>query len=99
MSKVGPKHQVTIPKDVFQNLRLEVGDYLDVQVRGNTITMVPAKLIPKEDSWFYTSEWQAKEREADKAIAKGEVSGPFTSVKDLVAHLEQRPKPKRARKT
>lgn len=96
-TKVGPKHQVTIPKDVFEQLRLDVGDYLDVQVRGNTITMVPAKLIPKEDAWFYTPEWQAKERQAGEAIARGKVSGPFTSAKELIAHLEKRPK--RTRKT
>lgn len=30
-TKIGPKHQVTIPKSVFEALHLEVGDILDVQ--------------------------------------------------------------------
>lgn len=88
-TKVGPKHQVTIPKEVFEKLELEVGDYLDVQVRGNTIAMVPAKLIPKDQAWFYTPEWQRKEREADETIARGEVSGPFRSAQELIAHLDK----------
>ncbi|MCI0529273.1 MAG: AbrB/MazE/SpoVT family DNA-binding domain-containing protein, partial [Nitrospira sp.] len=75
-TKIGPKHQITIPKEVFERLHLEIGDYLEVQVRGNYIVMVPKKLISKDQVWFYTPEWQEKEREADEAIARGEVSGP-----------------------
>ena len=88
--KIGPKHQVTIPKDVFQKLRLATGDFLDVQVTDEGILMVPQKLIPKDQAWFYTEEWQEKEREADEAIARGEVSQPFTSVDALMAHLQER---------
>ena len=29
LTKIGPKHQVTIPKTVFERLKLDVGDYLD----------------------------------------------------------------------
>lgn len=90
VTKVGPKHQVTIPKDVFEGLDLEVGDYLDVRVRGLAITMVPTKLIPKDQAWFHTPEWQRKEREADRAMEQGEVSGPFSSAAALLDHLRKR---------
>lgn len=53
--------------------------------------MVPQKLIPKDQAWFYTEEWQETEREADEAIARGEVSQPFTSVDALMAHLQEKP--------
>ena len=96
-TRVGPKHQVTIPKEVFERLKLEVGDYLDVQVRGSTIAMVPAKLIPKDQAWFYAPEWQKKEREADEAIARGEVSGPFSSAKEMLGHLGKRARRRRKR--
>ncbi|MBI4531884.1 MAG: AbrB/MazE/SpoVT family DNA-binding domain-containing protein [Candidatus Latescibacteria bacterium] len=86
-TKIGPKHQVTIPKEVFERLHLEVGEYLDVEVKEDRILMVPKKLIPKDQAWFYTPEWQAKEREADEAIARGEVSGPFSSIEALKTHL------------
>ena len=52
--KIGPKHQVTIPKDVFE------------------------------------AEWQTKEREADEAIAKGEVSGPFSKASDALKALKKK---------
>lgn len=91
-TKVGPKHQVTIPKKVFEKLRLEVGDYLDVEAKGNYIAMIPKKLIPKNQAWFYTAEWQEKESEADEAIDRGEVAGPFSSATRLIKHLRKRRK-------
>ena len=92
LTRIGPKHQVTIPKAVFERLKLDVGDYLDVQVKGATITMAPKKLIPKDQAWFYTSGWQKKEGEADEAIARGDVSGPFTSADELIKHLRKKTK-------
>ena len=88
IAKIGPKHQVTIPKEVFNKLRLEVGDYLDVEATKDGILMMPKKLIPKDEAWFHTNAWQEKEREADEAIARGEVSGPFTTVDDLMQHIQ-----------
>jgi hypothetical protein len=54
--------------------------------------MVPAKLVPKSEAWFHTPEWQAKERAADEAIARREVSGPFSSAGDLIRHLAHSPR-------
>ena len=92
ITKVGPKHQVTIPKEVFEKMKLDVGDYLDVQLNGSLITMTPQRLVARDQAWFYTPEWQEKERDADKAIAAGEVSGPFTSASELTKHLRKRRK-------
>lgn len=88
-TKVGPKHQVTIPKEVFSGLRLEVGDYLEFEVAGGTVRIAPKKLISKEDAWFHSAEWQEKEREADRAIQKCELSGPFTTANALLRHLKR----------
>jgi len=88
--KIGPKHQVTIPKEVFDSLHLEVGDFLDTQVKDNAIVLIPKKLVTKDQEWFWTKEWQAREREADDAIAKGEVSGPFSKASDALKVLKKR---------
>ena len=87
-TKIGPKHQITIPKKVFEELGLDAGDYLEVAVKENQILMFPQKLIPKDQAWFYTPEWQVKERKADRDIARGNLDGPFDSVKDLTAYLQ-----------
>ena len=88
-TRVGPKHQVTIPGKIFKALQLEVGDYLDVRVTEEGIFMLPKKLVPKDQAWFYTKEWQAKEREADEAIARGEISNQFETVDELISHLRK----------
>jgi len=90
LTKIGPKHQVTIPKDAFRLLRLGVGDYLDAQVKGSVITLVPMKPVPRDQAWFHTPEWQQQEREADQAMARGDLSGPFASADELLRHLGKR---------
>lgn len=85
--RIGPKHQVTIPAEVFKELRLKVGDFLGAKIRNSEIVFRPKKLIPKDQAWFWTKEWQKKEREADGDIRSGRLSGPFTDAKDLIAHL------------
>jgi antitoxin MazE len=87
--KIGPKHQITIPKNVFDSLRLEVGDFLDTHVKDNALILVPKKLIPKDQEWFWTKEWQEMEKEADDAIAKGETIGPFAKASDAIKALKK----------
>ncbi len=48
------------------------------------------KLIPKDQAWFFTPEWQAKEQEADEDIRLERVSGPFSSAKDLIRSLRKK---------
>jgi AbrB family looped-hinge helix DNA binding protein len=89
LTKISPKHQITIPKEAFEKLRLEVGDFLEVDVTEGGLLLIPKKLISKDQAWFWTKEWQKKEKEADEAIARGEVSGPFKNASELVRHLRK----------
>ena len=89
ITRIGPKHQVTIPREVFERLRLAPGEYLEVKVDGEHISMAPQKFIPRDQNWFFTPEWQSKEEEADKAIAAGQVSNAFSSANKLLAHLKK----------
>ena len=50
--KIGPKHQITIPREVFDSLHLEVGDFLDTHVKDNAIVLIPKKLVPKDQAFF-----------------------------------------------
>jgi len=89
-TRISPKHQITIPKEVFEKLHLEVGDILGVDLTGEGLLLVPKKLISKDQDWFWTKEWQKKEKEADDAIERGELSGPFKNARDLIRHLRRR---------
>jgi AbrB family looped-hinge helix DNA binding protein len=89
-TRIGPKHQITIPQQAVKMLGLKVGDSLEVQVKGTTIHLVPQRLVPVDQVWFWSKEWQQKEKEADEDIAHGRLSGPFTSADELVRHLRGR---------
>ncbi len=89
-TRIGPKHQITIPKEIFEALNLDVGDFLEAGIEDNTIVLVPQKLIPKDQVWFWTKDWQKKEREADEAILKGDLVGPFSNIKDALKALKKK---------
>ena len=87
LTRIGPKHQITIPQDAFNRLGLKPGDYLEVEVRGEALYLVPQNLIPRDQAWFWSREWRGKEQEADEDIVQGQISGPFDSVDELIRHL------------
>ncbi|HEY3117341.1 MAG TPA: AbrB/MazE/SpoVT family DNA-binding domain-containing protein [Chloroflexota bacterium] len=87
VTRIGPKHQITIPVDAFTELGLEAGDILDVQVDGEGLRLVPQKLVPRDQAWFWSKEWQEGEREAEADIQEGRTSGPFDSAEELMRHL------------
>jgi AbrB family looped-hinge helix DNA binding protein len=88
--KIGPKHQITIPKEIFKSLHLKVGDFVETAIRDNVVVLTPQKLVPRDQEWFWTREWQEKEREADEAILKGKVTGPFDKAADAIKALKKK---------
>lgn len=84
--KISSKRQVAIPKDVMEALKLEPGDEVEFRVKDETAVLVPIKTIkvPRDQAWFWTSEWQQKEKQADNDLA----SGRFRDVDGLEDLLE-----------
>ncbi len=67
--KIGAKNRVTIPKEIFGKLGSKPGDYVEAQVRNGRIVLTPKEIVDKEDdAWFWSKEWQEKERRADEDI-------------------------------
>lgn len=89
ITKISPKRQITIPKEICKKLNLETGDYLEVDTINEGIVLIPKKLISRDQEWFWSKEWQAKEKEADEAISRGEISQIFENADDLIKHLRQ----------
>jgi AbrB family looped-hinge helix DNA binding protein len=90
LTRISPKHQITIPKEAFEKLQLEVGDFLEVETTEEGLLLIPQKLVSKDQTRFWTREWQEKEKEANEAIAKGELSKPFKKADELIRHLRKR---------
>lgn len=87
VTRIGPRHQITIPQEAFDGLGLKAGDFLEVDVRDGALYLVPQRLIPRDQAWFWTRDWHEREREADEEIARGELAGPFESAGTLLRHL------------
>jgi AbrB family looped-hinge helix DNA binding protein len=86
--RIGAKRQVTIPSRISRALRLKKGDHLMMRLAGGRVEMIPVSLIPKDQLWFWTPEWQAKEREVDEALARGEFKEAST-VEELLKELKR----------
>jgi AbrB family looped-hinge helix DNA binding protein len=86
-ARIGARRQITIPEAALQQLGLQPGDVLDVQVRDEGLYLVPHKRLPRDQAWFWSDEWRAKEREASEAIERGELSGPFQTAEGVARHL------------
>ncbi|HZY11070.1 MAG TPA: hypothetical protein VFF29_07940 [Bacteroidota bacterium] len=66
-------------------------------VKDDDIVLVPRRayermqsiiqLIDESQLWFWTKEWQTKEKEAERDIQAGRLHGPFQTKKQLKAAL------------
>lgn len=81
------RSQVTIPKEFVDALGLHEGDRLECRLENGKIVIVPTVEIPKDQTWFWTEEWQKGEKEAEEDIKAGRVK-KFNHVHDLIADLE-----------
>ena len=86
--KISSKRQVSVPKNVMDALELKPGDEVDFRVEGNTARLVPIKTIkvPRDQAWFWTPEWQEKEREADIELATGQYTD-FDQLEEVLKDL------------
>lgn len=89
VSKLGQRNQVTIPQKLVKALHLQPGDIFEIRREGVNIVLVPKKIIPAEQAWFWSKAWQEKEKEADEDIRSGRVSEPFENADQLINHLRK----------
>jgi len=88
LRKLGQNYQVALPKEVVKILHLNTNDYLDISVKENKIIIEPQVVIPKDQAYFYTPEWQKEEAEAHEDIKKGRVT-KTKNPKGLFKELER----------
>ena len=72
--RISSKRQISIPKHVMEAMNLSAGDEIDIRIENGTAYLVPVTTIkvPRDQAWFWTKEWQEKEREADCRHRRGQ---------------------------
>lgn len=88
LRKLGKNYQVALPREIAKALCLHINDYLDIKVKDNVIVIEPQLIIPKEQAYFYTSEWQKEEAEAHHDIKKHRVT-KTKNLKELFKELDR----------
>jgi AbrB family looped-hinge helix DNA binding protein len=84
--KVREKYQVTIPEEVREKIPLKVGERVEVTARGNEIIIRPVVEIPREQAWFWNTEWQEQVSQSIKELERGKMK-VFKSVKEARKHF------------
>ena len=72
---------------VKDRIPIEDGDMLQVMIEDGKIVLVPMKLIPAEQAWFWTTPWQDAERQAQADIKAGRIKA-FVNIDDLLEELD-----------
>ena len=85
--KVTRGGQVTIPAEMRRQAGIDVGDYVEMRLQEGHLVLVPKQLIDKDQTWFWTKEWQATEREAEDDLRAGQVK-EFDTLDEMIADLD-----------
>ena len=78
--------QITLPASIRRKAHVEEGDLLEAEVRNDEIILRPKKLIDKSQAWYWTKEWQEREKRADEDIAAGR-HRDFDTLDDALRYL------------
>lgn len=85
--KVTRGGQVTIPAEMRRQAGIDIGDYVEMRLEEGHLVLVPKQLIDKDQTWFWTQEWQAAEHEAEDELRAGQVKA-FDTLDELIADLD-----------
>ncbi len=82
------KNQVTLPSEITRALHVQEGDEIEFSVTPEgEVVLRGLTVIPSDQRWFWTEEWQRGEREANEQIRAGE-GETFMNPEDMFADIE-----------
>jgi len=88
VTKLRERSQVTLPAEIVKKLDLKAGDNLEITLEDEKIMIKPVLIIDRAQSWFWSSDWQAKEKEVEFDIKAGRIH-KADGFKDLIEKLKE----------
>src|SRR5713101_1615638 len=92
IGKIGQRRQVVIPKEIFDALGLQTGDFIEVTQVKRTVVIKPKKIVDADD--VLTPAEEAIVRKGEAQLRRGE----YVTLEDLERDMD-RPAVTRRRKT
>jgi antitoxin component of MazEF toxin-antitoxin module len=86
---IGEGGTVRIPEELLERARLKAGAHVSLRVSDEGDIVIQPEERDPDQAWFWTEEWQKKEREADEDIAAGRTTR-YLSDEAFTAELERR---------
>ncbi|WDL99816.1 AbrB/MazE/SpoVT family DNA-binding domain-containing protein (plasmid) [Alicyclobacillus sp. ALC3] len=86
-AKLGKRSQLVLPKAIVDAMKLEEGTEFEVQIVDGRIVMEPMLSIPRSQAWFWSDEWQKREREADEDARAGRMT-TIRNAEELDAYIK-----------
>jgi AbrB family looped-hinge helix DNA binding protein len=88
--EVRSRNQVTLPKSLTKTLAIHEGDILEYTIEDGKIIITPKTLVPKDQAWYWTKEWQTGEQQVEREIAnKGH--GKEYTVDEFLGEIKDAP--------
>ncbi|MCL2594152.1 MAG: AbrB/MazE/SpoVT family DNA-binding domain-containing protein [Promicromonosporaceae bacterium] len=88
-AEVRKRNQFTLPPAIARALRVKVGDKVEfTATEDGAVTVRGARIVPTDQAWFWSPEWQAMEREVDVDRAAGVPPHRFGSVAEMDVFLD-----------
>jgi len=88
VTKLRDRSQVTLPAEIIKKLDLKAGDNLEITLEDEKIVIKPVMVIDRAQSWFWSRDWQAKEKEVESDIKSGRIH-KANGFKDLIEKLKE----------
>jgi antitoxin MazE len=88
VTKLRERSQITLPAEIVKKLDLKTGDNLEISLEEGKIVIKPVLVIDRSQLWFWSKDWQAKEKEVEEDIKSGRVH-KVRGIKDLVEKLDK----------
>ena len=82
ISKLGQRRQIVIPKEICDELGLQVGDFVEVRQVKGTVVIKPKKLVDADD--VLTPQEEAIVRKGERQLRQGK-SKPWSQIKHELA--------------
>ena len=86
--QVREKAQITLPSKIRQALGIKQGDYLEAEVEGNKIVLIPKIIVDKAETVTLSKKGEEMLDEALNDVRKGNVR-KFDNVEGLIDDLNK----------